>query len=344
MTKNSGISVGIVGLGRMGLNHIRAVQTLGYVVKDICDKNSEALDKAMLLIENVEVRASSDFDYFFSKLDVDLLIISTTADSRFEILNRALSLNVKLILCEKPILSSAHEIEEIELSARKSTSKVAVNHQMRFMEIYSKVVELKKSRDLGKITSMSVSGANFGLGMNGTHYFEAFRFVTGTEIYSISGQIDSELLPNPRGAVFADYSGSLLGMTQDNVKMFMDFSAGAGHQAVVVYNFRNGKIIINEHQGKLYFSKRASDFMELPTNRYALEGEYAEYSIAPVDSLNPTIEVIRSLVENSNFPSLENGIHAIKCALATILSSEKNGSPTLLDDENIKLLTTLRWP
>ena len=51
--------------------------------------------------------------------------------------------------------------------------RLAVNHQMRFMDQYRIILDALKSGRYGELCSMTVVGGCFG-GHNGSHYIEAF--------------------------------------------------------------------------------------------------------------------------------------------------------------------------
>lgn len=82
-------------------------------------------------------------------------------------------------------------------ACRAVGAKLAVNHQMRFMEQYTNIKGLIDAAEFGGLRSMVVTAGNFGLAMNGSHYFEAFRYLTGESIAQISAWFDPSNVPNP---------------------------------------------------------------------------------------------------------------------------------------------------
>jgi predicted dehydrogenase len=55
-------------------------------------------------------------------------------------------------------------------------AQLAINHQMHFMEQYTSPKAIIESDAFGGLRSATVVAGNFGMGMNGLHYFEMFRF------------------------------------------------------------------------------------------------------------------------------------------------------------------------
>jgi len=260
------LKVGVVGLGRMGQNHVRAALSLGMQITRLFDSNPESIASSLQLIREGGVEAFTSEETFFLNLsdDVDLLIIATTAPSHFSFLKMGIASGVKKILCEKPVVSSVAQINEIQELIKSFDVAVAVNHQMRFIPLYTEVIALQSKYKMQDLVSMVVSAANFGLGMNVTHYFEAFRLITGKNIQKIAGYLESDLIANPRGRDFIDYAGIVFGLNELNQKFVADFSSTAGHGVVVIYNFEKGKIIVDEIQGTVKILVREESNMELP--------------------------------------------------------------------------------
>ncbi len=337
--------VGIVGLGRMGQNHIRAAISLNMQVTRIFDLNSESITHSLQLIGEDGVEAFTSVESFYKDIAnyVDLLIIATTASSHFTYLKLGITSNVKKILCEKPVVNSVSQIHEIQDLIKTHNVEVAVNHQMRFIPLYTEVIALQSKYKMQNLVSMIVSAANFGLGMNVTHFFEAFRFISGGEIDKISGHLESELLTNPRGPEYVDYAGSVFGVNKRNQKFFADFSSNAGHGVVVIYNFEKGKVIVDEIQGAVKVLVREDSDMELPSNRYGSQTREFLFNIKPADSLAPTASVINSLVFGKSYPDFEIGSQAVRIALAAIYSSANGNILISPNDEQIVNIPEVKW-
>ena len=339
------IRVGIVGLGRMGQNHIRAALGLKMQITRIFDLNSESIKSSLQLIEENGVEVFTSEESFFNNLsdNVDLLIIATTASSHYSYLKMGVTSGVKKILCEKPVVNSVAQINEIRDLINSYDVEVAVNHQMRFIPLYTEVVALQSKYRMQNLVSMVVSAANFGLGMNVTHYFEAFRFVSGMKIDKISGYLESDLLANPRGREFIDYAGIVFGVNQLNQKFFADFSSTAGHGVVVIYNFEKGKVIVDEIQGSVTILVREESNMDLPSNRYGSQTREFCIKIKPADSLAPTVSVIKSLAEGYGYPDFEIGSQAVRTALAAIYSSANGNILVSPNEEQIQSMPEVKW-
>lgn len=335
-------SVAIIGIGRMGLNHLAASLDLNMQVSRLFDTNVENLEKAVSQY-SLDTETCDSIDAFFDDLKADLLIIATTADSHYELINRAVAAGIKRILCEKPLVRSVAHIEAIENLIKESGVSLAVNHQMRYLNQYTKVLEKQKKFQLGQLTSASFSGANFGLGMNVTHYFEAFRYLTGVEIRDVWARLDVDPITNVRGNQFSDASGVVFAENPMGQKLFVDFQLGSGHQVLAVYNFRNGKIVVNEIEGKLSVISRLEESLDLPTNRYGAPSRTENFEILGVDIRTSTRDLIEALLSEGDFPDFEVGAHSVRCAFAAIRSQLSGSSAVNIYDPQLSKMDEVYW-
>lgn len=63
----------------------------------------------------------------------------------------------------------------------------------------------------------------------------------------------------------------------------------------------------------------------LPTTRYGMPSVVNNFHIEPADSLEPTARVLKSLFAGDNFPTLHDGIAAIRTLVAAYASSDNQG-------------------
>ena len=80
---------------------------------------------------------------------------------------------------------------------------------MRFMEQYTKAKEIVEDASFGGLASATVVAGNFGIAMNGSHYFEMFRYLADEMPAKVAAWFSSETVANPRGAQFEDRAGSV---------------------------------------------------------------------------------------------------------------------------------------
>ena len=333
MTKQNIINFIVIGGGRMGQTHIRAGQECGFNLVGVCDIREEALEEIQSTFSLKRDSAFVRYQDLLEKNNFDLAIVATTAPSHFEIVMALNKTKVRYVLCEKPIVTNLKKAYQMVLDCKKNNKILAVNHQMRFMEKFQIVKSHQKNDEFGSLRSILISGANIGLAMNATHYFEAFRYLTDSKISKVWAWLDKELRPNPRGPEFFDQSGQILAMNDSGQRMFLDIGADLGHQIISTYNFEFGKITVNELNGIATINSKVHPIKSNSTEIYGQRDIQQIISLKPSENLAPTVALLKALISEKDYPSGEDGIHSISVALAAIESSASNH--TLVQLHNI---------
>jgi predicted dehydrogenase len=324
----------ILGAGRMGRRHVQVIRQAGLELVGICDTNPESL--ALTVTEQGVSQAClfNNADELLDKTSPECVIIATTAPSHCEYTCMAAKAGVKYILVEKPLAVSLDECNQMIDTCQRYGAKLAVNHQMRFMEQYSKPKALLNSAAYGGFKSMTVVGGNFGVAMNGTHYFEAFRYMADDEPIEVTAWFSPEVVPNPRGVQFEDRAGSIRVVTTSGKRLYLEIGADQGHGLQVTYAGRNGMIGINELAGEMVTSVREAQFRELPTTRYGMPAHVVREAITPAEVIDSTAQVLRALLTDyQNSVTAQRGMLAVKVLVAAYTSAENGSIPVRLDTE-----------
>ncbi|NJK91164.1 MAG: hypothetical protein HC904_04600 [Blastochloris sp.] len=204
---------------------------------------------------------------------------------------------------------------------------------MRFMEQYIKPKLMLQSPEFGGLCSVSVTAGNFGLAMNGTHYFEMFRYLTDEPAVEVQAWFSEETVPNPRGPQFLDRAGTIRLTTATGKRFYLDASADQGHGVFVQYVAKYGQITVDELGGRMSWSVRKSEQRDMPTTRYGMPWTEGLEVITPADALKPSLEVLNALLEGGNYPTGEDGLLAIKVLVAAYVSSEQGSRVVRLDEK-----------
>ena len=320
-----------IGLGRMGRRHLQVAKNLGFDIMGIYDPLPESVD---LALKEHGLPASLAFDsapHMLGHVRPDALVVASTAPSHCEYVCMAAAAGVRHVLCEKPMAVSAEECDRMIEACATSGTSLAVNHQMQFMEQYTLVKKLALSPAFGGLRSVTVAASNFGLAMNGAHYFEMFRYLTDEEIATVSFWADAEKVPNPRGVQYEDRSGQMRAMTPSGVRLYMEIGGDQGHGIQVIYGCRYGQIFVDELAGLVRHIHRKEEFRGLPTTRYGMPSEEATLKIAPADVIEPSMAVWRAMLTGNTYPDGKCGRHAVRALVAANLSGERSGQPVILD-------------
>lgn len=326
------MKIGIIGLGRMGRRHIQVIRNLGFDIVGVYDPMQSSVD---LAIEEQHIPRTVVFESAQDLLNIarpDGLVVASTATSHCEYVCMAAAAGVGHVLCEKPLAVSVAQSDRMIRECREAGTKLAVNHQMQFMEQYTVVKSLAESEAFGGLRSVTVAASNFGLAMNGAHYFEMFRYLTDEEISSVSFWVDDELVPNPRGEQYKDRSGQLRAVTAGGIRLYMEIGGDQGHGLQVIYGCRYGQIFVDELSGYVRYMHRQAEYRDLPTTRYGMPAEQNILTIAPADVIGPTQAVWSAMLANRSYPDGECGRHAVRALVAANVSGERGGALVSMDE------------
>jgi predicted dehydrogenase len=338
----AGLRAAVIGLGRMGMRHIEAITGVGMTVCGVSDIAEQARATACETWKLDPSASFADGAEMLQSIRPDALVVATTAPSHASLVVAAAEAGVRFILCEKPMATSLAEAREMINACRRSGAVLAINHQMQFMEQYTRVKALIGSEQLGPLASVVVAASNFGLAMNASHYFEMFRYISGVPVLSVSAWFEDVKLANPRGAQFEDRSGRILAHSQGS-SLYLDFSANAGNGVTVVYVCRYGQIVVDELNGIMRVVARKSEFRDHPTTRYGMPSDIHTENIAPADVVGPTRALWTALLAGRSFPDGEVGFHALACCVAGHVSHEKGGSAVAIGEPSLPDARRFQW-
>jgi predicted dehydrogenase len=325
----------LVGLGRMGMRHAQVLRESGLQIAACADQRQKAIDELAGKYSIPDSGRFTDAIIMIESTKPELLVIATTAPSHRELVEAAAKNGARAILCEKPMATSLNDCVAMMKACEVAGIRLAVNHQMRFMEQYTVPKYLVNSDKFGGLGSVLVSAGNFGMAMNGTHYFEMFRFISAEVPVKVNAWFDSGALPNPRGEQFRDTSGSIRLETANGKRFFLDCSADQGHGMFLTYNCRHGRIEIDELAGSMNLIYRDDEHRDAPTTRYGMPYKVERVDIKPADATAPTKAVLEALLSNSNFPNGYDGMVAMQVLIAAHLSHQRGGATVDLRNEEL---------
>ncbi len=320
----------VLGVGRMGRRHVQVARKAGCEIAGVYDIRAESREQTQQEYGLPNDLLFTDLDRLYAAAKPDVVIIATTADSHADLTVMAAERGAQYILVEKPLAVSLAECDRMIAVCAERGAKLAVNHQMRFMEQYLEPKRLAASDAFGGFASMTVVAGNFGLSMNGTHYFEAFRFMAGEDIAEVCAWFSDDVVANPRGAQFEDRAGSLRAVTASGKRYYMDIGADQGHGVRVTYGCRNGQITVNELSGDMITLEREEQYRELPTTRYGMPAIERQVRIQPAEIIDTSVAVLRALIDDRDNVSGEHGRQAVLALVAAHESARRGGAPVSL--------------
>jgi predicted dehydrogenase len=333
----------IIGAGRMGRRHVQVVRDLGLDLVGICDLNPEALSMATEEHGITTDLHFTDVHELLRQTNPECVIIATTAPTHCEYTCLAAESGVKYVLCEKPMAGSLAECDKmLEVCACHGTV-LAVNHQMRFMEQYTEPKRIIESDAFGGLSSITVVAGNLGMAMNGTHYFEMFRFMADEAPQEVTAWFSLEKVPNPRGPQFEDRAGSVRLAFPSGKRCYMEISADQGHGVHVIYAGSYGQLIVDELAGSARLITRDKEYRNLPSTRYGMPATEKNFKIQPADVIGPSRAVLSALLSKANFPTGADGRLAVSVLVAAYISDENGHRPVRIDEEPLPRERVFPW-
>lgn len=325
MFERRGRRAAVIGAGRMGRRHLQILVGAGLDVVGVADRRAEALELVAQEDGVPESALFTDAEKLLTDRHPDLVVVATTAPTHATFAILAARSRATHVLLEKPMATSLAECDAITKACTRAGAALAVNHQMRFMDQYRLPKEMLASDRFGGLQSMTVVAGNIGISMNGSHYVEAFRFVSDEPSASASAWFDPDRLPNPRGPEFEDRSGQILLRTASGRRFYLDAGGIQGHGVTAVYGAHLGQITVDELGGQLSWSARRAADRDSPTTRYGMPSESGHAAMEPADTYGPTRRVLDALLTGDGFPSSEEGRHAVAALVAAYVSAESGG-------------------
>jgi predicted dehydrogenase len=329
----------------MGMAHLQAAKNIGLSPAAICDM-SEA-NRARAAAAAGELGAELLFGdaaaMFASHRNADLVVIATTADSHRALVEQAAASGARHILCEKPMATSVADCDAMLAACEASGSKLAINHQMRFMAQYTVVRDELAGGQYGALASMTVTAGCFGLAMNGSHYCEAFAWLTGSPIVEATAWFSGEPFNNPRGPQFFDQAGEMRFESADGRRLILNIGNDQGHGMTAMYAARFGHIFVDEFEGIAYATARKAEHQSLPVTRYGMPWERRELRFAQADNVGPTEAVMRALLDGANYPSGTDGRNVVAALAAAYKSAEAGSIPVRVDSLGEYERRTFPW-
>ncbi|HYU46508.1 MAG TPA: Gfo/Idh/MocA family oxidoreductase [Terriglobales bacterium] len=315
--------VAVFGTGRMGLRHLQVVRELGWDIVGVLDQNEATLAQAGKQFGIPACRQYREPRHLMEQAKPECVIVATTAPGHGPLTCLAAETGARYILCEKPMASSLAECDRMIAACESHGVRLAVNHQTRFMPQYLAARRILQSEDFGPWTSITVVAGNVGLAMNGVHYFELLRWLSGERPREVTAWLSGDPVPNLRGAQFKDATGAIRATTWSGKRLYMDLSADQGHGIRTVYAGRTGMLVADELSGKMQLAVRGPEHRELPTARYGMASHDSSLQFEPADVLAPTRAVLEALIADGEYPTGDHGRTAVATLVAAHVSDQQ---------------------
>lgn len=158
--KKSKISVGVIGCGNWGFNHVRVFgEHSKCILSWCCDLNKNILKK--INERYTTTKTTNSYEEILEDVGVDAVCISTPAITHFEIAKKALD-KKKHVLIEKPLATNSKSATELVKRAIKNKVLLMPGHVFNFNPCIKKIQEIIKSGQVGNIFYLNSTRTGFG--------------------------------------------------------------------------------------------------------------------------------------------------------------------------------------
>ena len=232
------ISIGLIGAGMMGQEHIQNFNLLdGVRVGAIADTNASMRDKAAAMCSH-EVLVVSDFEKLLGDPSLDALVIATPNFHHIDVLRSALETG-KPILCEKPLCTTLDATREVltRIAAGKQIFQVGMEY--RFKPALANMIARVDAGEIGRLHMLSIrehrfpflqkvgDWNRFNRNTGGTlvekccHFFDLMRRIIGSEPVRVMASAGRDV-----NHLDESYHGDIPDIL-DNAYVIFDFENGA---------------------------------------------------------------------------------------------------------------------
>ena len=196
----------IVGIGKIGLRHLEgSINSNRLKQIYLFDLDNSYRKKAAKLVGQSQVEL-----IFLNSLEdlpheLDLLILSTSANSRLSVLQSVLySHKVHNLLLEKVVFNDVHHFSIFEELINSLKIDVRVNLSKRFDGLTS---FLKSSTQQSDKFRVNVTGGNWGLLCNAIHFIDMTGFISNRKLLTINSNLNPPFVSKREG--FYETNGSI---------------------------------------------------------------------------------------------------------------------------------------
>jgi UDP-N-acetylglucosamine 3-dehydrogenase len=154
--KNSGLKIGVIGVGGWGKNHARVLYNMG-VLGAVCDLSAE---RAKEIAEKYNTKSySSMSDFFSNERELDACLVCTPTKSHLSVVKEVIG-NGCHAFVEKPLSFSSRECEEMTELADKANVVLTCGYVERFNPAVQDLKNIIQQQSYGDLLMMEFHREN----------------------------------------------------------------------------------------------------------------------------------------------------------------------------------------
>src|SRR5688572_15191955 len=154
--KNSGLKIGVIGVGGWGKNHVRVLYNMG-VLGAVCDLSPE---RAKEIAEKYNTKSyTSMSDFFSNEGELDACLVCTPTKSHLSVVKEVIG-NGCHAFVEKPLSFSSRECEEMTELADKANVVLTCGYVERFNPAVQDLKNIIQQQSYGDLLMMEFHREN----------------------------------------------------------------------------------------------------------------------------------------------------------------------------------------
>jgi len=323
------MKVAVIGIGSMGINHLRVYSELENV--EVVGAADVSEDRLQMVASRFSVRTYLDYRELVEKEKPDAISITVPTSEHENVASFCLEQGVH-VLIEKPIAATVDEGRRLIALAEKMEKQLMVGHIIRFNPAMQSLKKRLENGDAGKIFQVFCRRAgpfparirDVGVVVDlAPHDVDIMRFLTGKDPKRVFAETEQRIHTDHEDLLFGllRFPGGITGALEINwltpTKMRETLVLG-----------EKGLFRVDDLMQDLYFYENPQANGELwspfRTIRGVSEGSMTRFSIKRQEPLKAELEAFISAVRNGNpVPvSGQDGLQALRISLALVESGK----------------------
>lgn len=241
----------IVGTGAMGARHLQSMTRLSEPSTVLAlEARPEARDKALDLWREMSGHERHAL-HFIEEADLastaaDVAVLATSADGRLALLCSVLAAGIRTILAEKVLFQSASDYRAASALAKEQNADVRAHVPLRTIEQVGRLRAVHGGQPL----HMTVRIGNRGMGCNGIHYIDLFRFISNSEITRLDAVVDRPLESNRRNPALIEFSGRINSAAASGATLEVAFERNSEHLPIITVEAQARRTVLDFAAGR----------------------------------------------------------------------------------------------
>jgi len=323
------MKVAVIGIGSMGINHLRVYSELENV--EVVGAADVSEDRLQMVASRFSVRTYLDYQELVEKEKPDAISITVPTSEHENVASFCLEQGVH-VLIEKPIAATVDEGRRLIALAEKMEKQLMVGHIIRFNPAMQSLKKRLENGDAGKIFQVFCRRAgpfparirDVGVVVDlAPHDVDIMRFLTGKDPKRVFAETEQRIHTDHEDLLFGllRFPGGITGALEINwltpTKMRETLVLG-----------EKGLFRVDDLMQDLYFYENPQANGELwspfRSIRGVSEGSMIRFSIKRQEPLKAELEAFVHALRNGNpVPvSGQDGLEALRISLALVESGK----------------------